>query len=86
MEAPAHAHGAGGREATHGEDAMKKLRLEREGLKVESFEAGADGAGRGTAHGHANDTTCSKQPTCGIASRGQESYEALPRTLYACCI
>lgn len=64
---------------------MEKLRLELDALKVESFEAGADAAGRGTAHAH-QDTTCSKQPTCGIASRGQEAYDAIPRTLYACCV
>jgi hypothetical protein len=67
------------------QDPMEKLRLELDALKVESFDAGADATGRGTAHGY-QDTTCSKQPTCGIASRGQEGYEAYPRTLYACCI
>jgi hypothetical protein len=64
---------------------MQKLRLDPDALRVESFEAGADANHRGTAHAH-QDSTCSCQPTCGIASRGQESYEQFPRTLYACCI
>jgi hypothetical protein len=63
---------------------MEKLRLDLEKLTVESFDAGADGAVRGTAHGHQD--TCSCQPTCGIASRGEETYEKNPRTRYACCI
>lgn len=63
---------------------MEKLRLDVDGLKVESFDAGADDAVRGTAHGYQD--TCSCQPTCGVASRGQETYEKYPRTLYACCV
>jgi hypothetical protein len=63
---------------------MEKLRLDPEALRVESFEAGRDPDLRGTAHAHQD--TCSCQPTCGIASRGQEGYEQYPRTRYACCI
>lgn len=64
---------------------MHKLRLNPDALKVESFEAGAPGRGKGTVNGFAV-TDCSKQVTCGIASRGQEGYDAEPRTRYACCI
>lgn len=66
---------------------MQKLRLNLDGLEVESFEAGgtAQGKGKGTVDGF-NGTECSKQPTCGIASRGQEEYAAVPPTRYACCI
>lgn len=62
---------------------MQKLRLDLDGLTVESFEAGADRSVRGTAHAHQD---CSFNPTCGVASRGQEGYEKLPPTLYACCV
>jgi hypothetical protein len=62
---------------------MKKLLLDLDGLKVESFEAGkASGEGTVQAHG----AGCSQQPTCGIASRGEEGYAEVQRTLYACCV
>lgn len=64
---------------------MEKLRLEIDGLRVESFEAGPDREGRGTVEGR-EELTCSKQPTCGAASRGEATYEEVPRTLYACCV
>ena len=63
---------------------MEKLRLELDGLKVESFEAGGDGAGTGTVRGHGG--SCSMQPTCGIASRGEATFEELPATRYVCCV
>jgi hypothetical protein len=62
---------------------MKKLRMDLDGLKVDSFEAGK-ATGAGTVEGH--DNTCSKQPTCGIASRGEEGYEECSATRYACCV
>ena len=64
---------------------MQKLRLDLDGLTVESFEAGADASGRGTAHAH-QIGTCSVDPTCGVASRGPEGYEKYPPTRYACCV
>lgn len=64
---------------------MKKLRLDLDVLAVESFHAGEGTAARGTAHGHAG-STCSLQPTCGAASRGQEGYDLYDRTRYACCV
>jgi len=42
---------------------MKKLRMDLDGLKVDSFEAGK-ATGAGTVDGH--DNTCSKNPTCGM--------------------
>jgi hypothetical protein len=63
---------------------MQKLRLDPEKLTVESFQPSRDATGRGTAHGYQD--TCSCQPTCGIASRGQEGYAEVPPTRYACCI
>lgn len=65
---------------------MRKLRLNLDGLTVESFEASSRVHGRGTVDGFAPPTDCSKQYTCGIASRGEEAYDLLPRTQYACCI
>ncbi|HWK88406.1 MAG TPA: hypothetical protein VNP72_00375 [Longimicrobium sp.] len=66
---------------------MRKLRLDLDELTVESFEPGNRGAGAGTVLGHGEEPTdCSKQPTCGAASRGDETYDMLPRTLYACCV
>lgn len=58
---------------------MEKLRLDVEGVMVESFEplSGGDN-GRGMS--------CSMQPTCGVASRGEEAYEQIKKTLYACCV
>lgn len=64
---------------------MKKLRLNLDRLAVESFATGADDGGKGTVRG-LQDTECSCQPTCGIASRGEEAYERFPRTWYACCV
>jgi len=60
---------------------MKKLRLDLDELKVESLDTSADG----TVQAY-DDATCSKQPTCGIASRGEETYEMEAWTRYACCI
>ena len=65
---------------------MEKLRLNLDRLKVESFEPSADARGKGTVRGYDDDGTCSKQPTCGAASRGEETYEQFARTLYACCV
>lgn len=62
---------------------MKKLRLDVEKLGVESFEPGARTDGNGAAY---DDNTCSKHPTCGVASRGQETYDFFPITRYACCV
>jgi hypothetical protein len=64
---------------------MQKLRLNLDGLEVESFEASANAPGKGTVDGFAG-AECSMQYTCGIASRGQEGYDAFPRTQYACCV
>jgi hypothetical protein len=64
---------------------MQKLRLNLDGLAVESFEAGGMVQGKGTVEGFAP-TDCSKQPTCGIASRGQDEFDVVPPTRYACCI
>ena len=63
---------------------MNKLRMDLDGLKVESFEAGATAGAVGTVH--ANDGSCSMQPTCGIASRGEETYEQEAISRYACCV
>lgn len=65
---------------------MDKLRLDLDALRVESFEPGAKPAGKGTVQGYDDITDCSKQPTCGVASRGEEGYEQFPRTRYACCV
>jgi hypothetical protein len=64
---------------------MQKLRLDLDGLQVESFEAATRARGKGTVDGFAI-TDCSKQVTCGVASRGQEAYDIEPRTRYACCV
>jgi hypothetical protein len=64
---------------------MKKLRMDLDGLKVESFEASTDSGGEGTIHAYGGGT-CSQQKTCGIASRGEETFELEPWTRYACCI
>ena len=63
---------------------MKKLLLEVDGLKVESFEPGRSTPGLGTVR--AQDGGCSVQPTCGNPSRGEEGYEEMPVTRYACCV
>jgi len=59
---------------------MSTLRLELDGLKVESFEAGTDAAAAEALGG------CSVQPTCGNPSRGDETYEKVAITRYACCV
>ena len=64
---------------------MEKLRLDADALKVESFEASTDAGGEGTVRAY-GDGTCSQQPTCGVASRGEESYEIEAWTRYACCV
>lgn len=64
---------------------MEKLRLNPDGLKVESFEASTEVRGYGTVQGYAG-TDCSKQYTCGAASRGQDGYAEVPITRYACCV
>jgi hypothetical protein len=66
------------------EELMEKLRLELDGLKVESFEPDTTAAGRGTVLGH--DESCSMQRTCGAASRGEEMFEQVALTRYACCV
>ncbi|HET7230982.1 MAG TPA: hypothetical protein VFJ16_13310 [Longimicrobium sp.] len=63
---------------------MEKLRLELENVKVESFEPGAGVPAKGTVRG--NDGSCSMQPTCGIASRGEETFELEEATRYVCCV
>ncbi len=64
---------------------MEKLRLELEALQVESFDAGDGARSRGTIRAH-DDSDCSQAYTCGMASRGEQTYEALPLTRYACCV
>ena len=64
---------------------MEKLRLDLNGLKVESFAPDADRRGKGTVLGY-EDSTCSNQPTCGIASRGEETFQQEIFTRYACCV
>ena len=63
---------------------MEKLRLEMDGLKVESFEPGAGAVAKGTVQ--ANDGSCSMLPTCGMASRGEETFELEAATRYSCCV
>jgi hypothetical protein len=63
---------------------MEKLRLDLDELKVDSFDAGAEAPVRGTAQAH--EGTCSLQPTCGAASRGETPIVAFPPTRYACCV
>ena len=64
---------------------MEKLRLDLEELTVETFEPRAETRGRGTVRAY-DDGSCSNQPTCGIASRGEETYEQIERSFYACCV
>lgn len=64
---------------------MEKLRLDLEELKVDSFEPSAEAGGEGTIHAHA-DGSCSMQRTCGAASRGDETFDLLALTRYACCV
>ena len=63
---------------------MEKLRLDLDSLAVETFAATVADSAEGVVEAH--EATCSKQPTCGIASRGPETYELENRTLYACCV
>jgi hypothetical protein len=64
---------------------MQKLRLNLDGLEVESFTASANDQGKGTVDGFAG-TDCSKHVTCGVASRGQEEYARVAISRYACCV
>ena len=64
---------------------MKKMRLELDGLEVESFEAGTDGSDAGTVLAR-EEVGCSIQPTCGNPSRGEEGYAEFVLTRYACCV
>ncbi|HEX6751099.1 MAG TPA: hypothetical protein VF092_27665 [Longimicrobium sp.] len=64
---------------------MDKLRLEMERLRVETFAPDAKTGGKGTVLGY-DDSTCSAQPTCGIASRGEETYELEGPSRYVCCV
>ena len=63
---------------------MKKMQLEIDGLKVESFEPGADASGAGVVRAY--EAGCSIQPTCGNPSRGDAGYEEFAITRYACCV
>ncbi|HEV7590852.1 MAG TPA: hypothetical protein VGO40_22265 [Longimicrobium sp.] len=63
---------------------MKKLLLELDGLKVESFEPGEDASGAGTVRAY--EGGCSVGRTCGNPSRDDEGYEEFARTLYGCCV
>jgi hypothetical protein len=62
---------------------MEKLRLDLNGLKVESFAPDGAKRGKGTVRGY-DDSTCSQGYTCGMMSRGPETYELEEQTLYAC--
>ena len=64
---------------------MEKLRLDLNGLKVESFAPGADKRGKGTVLGY-DGSTCSQGYTCGMMSRGEETFELEVITRYACCV
>jgi hypothetical protein len=64
---------------------MNKLRLELDGLKVESFAPDGAARGKGTVLGF-DGSTCSQGYTCGMASRGEETYEQEIVTRYACCV
>ena len=64
---------------------MEKLRLELDELKVESFEATAEHDGEGTVAAF-EDGSCSMQPTCGIASRGEETFKMYEASRYVCCV
>ncbi|HEX6751101.1 MAG TPA: hypothetical protein VF092_27675 [Longimicrobium sp.] len=64
---------------------MNKLRLDLNGLKVESFAPDAMKRGKGTVLGY-DGSTCSQGFTCGVASRGEETYEFEVNTRYACCV
>lgn len=63
---------------------MEKLRLELDELKVESFEASAE-RGEGTVAAF-EDESCSMKPTCGIASRGEETFQMYEASRYVCCV
>jgi hypothetical protein len=63
---------------------MKKLLLALDELRVESFEAGTSPRLAGTVM--ARDGGCSIQPTCGNPSQGEEAFEEMVITRYACCV
>jgi hypothetical protein len=63
---------------------MEKLRLELDELRVETFEPRADAGGEGTVA--AFEEGCSMQPTCGVASRGEETFQLLAASRYVCCV
>jgi hypothetical protein len=62
---------------------MEKLRLNVDGLKIESFEP-RPGAREASAAAFV--AFCSVQPTCGNPSRGEETYQQEVITRYACCV
>ena len=64
---------------------MNKLRLDIDGLEVQSFTPVAGKVERGTVEAH-QDTYCSCAKTCGVMSRGEEGYKQVPWTWYACCV
>jgi hypothetical protein len=65
---------------------MKKLRLELEHLQVTTFEPAPGHDRKGTAHGY-DGTDCSKQFTCGIASREpKEGDDRFPPRTSWCCV
>lgn len=62
---------------------MKKLRLELDDLRVESFAPDAGAGWEGTAHAH--EEQCSGEPTCGIDSRApKDGYDQGPRSRWCC--
>lgn len=63
---------------------MRKMRLDLDGLTVESFEPSDDPSGIGTVA--AFEGSCSMQKTCGVASRGEETFDVFPATRYVCCV
>jgi hypothetical protein len=63
---------------------MQKMRMELDELQVETFEAGEALARKGTVAGL--EVGCSQARTCGIASRGEETFEKYAATLYVCCV
>ena len=64
---------------------MDKLRLELDRLKVESFAPDAKAGGKGKVLGY-DGSTCSQGFTCGMMSRGEETFQQQPLTYYACCV
>jgi hypothetical protein len=63
---------------------MQKLRLDMDGLKVETFEPGTKSKAKGTVAGY--DSGCSVGYTCGMMSRGEEGFQEYQVTQYACCV